>query len=409
MGLIGDSTGNAVDEWFYLLGQSIGARYPAYTVQHRSWNDTTQGYDRPVTIQTGAAGRRGILMATGATIASAGYVGPTITGDMDIRVNLKPATWRTGNQTFVAKFGATGDRSFRFQIQSTGNLVFDWSADGSTIQPAVNSGAAVPFAEGAEGWVRVTFDVDNGASGNDVKFYTSTDGDTWTQLGTTKTSAGVTSIFNSTTTYEIGARTGQSEPLTGGARIYEVEIRDGINGPSIAPRLPTAWGWGVGTGTPVREGAPVLMLLNGSFPGAAISYLGEATRVKKFTPDYSQAIQFFSDSHNEANSVGTEWINLLSGWVTAVTARVPLATPVLLTQNPRKSPAAYIDTHAIRRRQTMSWGKAKGHTVIDTYQAFLSSPAGLGVLVNADGIHPTTSVGGGSSLWRDTILALIPA
>lgn len=51
--VVGDSTGNANDEWVYLLAQSLAARYPAYTVTHRLWNDGTQAYDAATIIQTG--------------------------------------------------------------------------------------------------------------------------------------------------------------------------------------------------------------------------------------------------------------------------------------------------------------------------------------------------------------------
>lgn len=53
LGVLGDSTGNGTDEWVYLLAQHLAGRYPRYTVTYRLWNDGTQLYDSPSTIQTG--------------------------------------------------------------------------------------------------------------------------------------------------------------------------------------------------------------------------------------------------------------------------------------------------------------------------------------------------------------------
>jgi hypothetical protein len=55
--ILGDSTGNATTEWVYLLGQWLATHYPAYTVLYRLWNDTTQGYDAVVTLQTGTGSK----------------------------------------------------------------------------------------------------------------------------------------------------------------------------------------------------------------------------------------------------------------------------------------------------------------------------------------------------------------
>ena len=410
MSLVGDSTGDAADEWFYLVGSWLAGKFPAWTVQMRRWNDTAQWFDRPLAIQTGPAGQRAIALATGATIAAVTSPVANPTGDLDAALWCKPTTWRTGTQTLISKFGGSGNRSFRFQINASGVLSFDWTADGSTLQSAASSVTAVPFAEGAAGWVRVQLDVDDGAGGHTVKFSTSTDGATWTQLGATVTRAtGATSVFASTWPYELGARSGSSEPLIGGARLYEAEIREGIGGATICPRLADDWQIPTGTGAPAIEGAPVLTLVGGSHPGAAISYLNDPVRVKKMTPDFSQAVVMFSDSHNEQRTTGTPWATILGGWVAAVRARLPLAVPVVLTQNPRKAPAV-LPEHVTRRAQTLLWAQANGVAAVDTYQAFLDSPLGLDTLVNSDGLHPTQGAGNtGSQLWANTITAQLAA
>jgi hypothetical protein len=78
-------------------------------------------------------------------------------------------------------------------------------------------------------WVRATLDVDNGAAGRDIKFYTSTDGVTWTQLGATVTQAGTTSLFVGTAEVNVGSyNNGASERMAG--RVFSAEVRNGIAG-----------------------------------------------------------------------------------------------------------------------------------------------------------------------------------
>jgi hypothetical protein len=88
----------------------------------------------------------------------------------------------------------------------SGKPSLNWTTDGTTVKTA-SCLTAVPFTTEA-GWVRMTFDVDNGASGNTATFYTAPDSATeptsWTLLGTV-TTAGTTSIFSSTSIVEFGS------------------------------------------------------------------------------------------------------------------------------------------------------------------------------------------------------------
>lgn len=153
-----------------------------------------------------------------------------ITGDIDIRVKMAATDWTpsTGLMPLVSKYGAVGQRSYFFALNSSGTLQFGWTADGTTLLSA-NSSVATGVLDGATKWVRVTLDVNNGASGNDVIFYLSDDGTTWTQLGTTVTTAGTTSIFNSTAVLEISNRTGTTQP-SGDGTFYRAQILNGIGG-----------------------------------------------------------------------------------------------------------------------------------------------------------------------------------
>jgi hypothetical protein len=149
-----------------------------------------------------------------------------ITGDIDIRTQVAATDWTpVFNTSVVGKWSGT-QQSYAFYVNSSGLLEFKWSTTGAdtiTKQSTVSTG----LTDGSTKWIRVTLDIDNGASGNDVKFFTSDNGTTWTQLGSTVTTAGVTSIFSSTSTLEIGANQGGTNFA---GTFYRTQVRNGIDG-----------------------------------------------------------------------------------------------------------------------------------------------------------------------------------
>ncbi len=154
----------------------------------------------------------------------------SITGDIDIRVKAAATDWTpSAFRHFAAKRPGTGQDSWLFRFHTTNVLEFDWTEDGSTFKQALSTAAPV-VADGATKWLRVTLDVNNGAAGRDIKFYTSDDGTTWTQLGSTVTQAGTTSIFDGNGAVTIGHNSG--EAFAGKA--YYFELRNGIDGPVVA-------------------------------------------------------------------------------------------------------------------------------------------------------------------------------
>jgi hypothetical protein len=79
-------------------------------------------------------------------------------------------------------------------------MALTWCDSGGTVRSR-SSSAAIPGASAVNGaplWLKWTLDVDNGASGHTVQFFYAADAATepssWTQLGTTITTAGVTDI-----------------------------------------------------------------------------------------------------------------------------------------------------------------------------------------------------------------------
>jgi hypothetical protein len=110
-----------------------------------------------------------------------------------------------------------------FELQISGTLLLYHSPDGSIIR-STSSTVSVGFTDGARHWVRVT----RSASTGDVKFYTSTDGQAWTQLGAT-VSTTVEGLFDGTAQVQIGAFGGSGDSF-GPGKIYYAELRNGIDG-----------------------------------------------------------------------------------------------------------------------------------------------------------------------------------
>lgn len=161
------------------------------------------------------------------------------TGDLELWLWCQLPDWTpsVSDTTLAAKFLGAGTRSWRWYITNTNAMTIQWSAtDGTTLlggQDGHQSSAVLPaFTDGVTvAGLRMTFQANDGGGNHVVKYYTTTDAPdtaspTWTQLGVTRTIAGATSIFDSSTITEIGARnTGATDKMAANSRIYRFELR----------------------------------------------------------------------------------------------------------------------------------------------------------------------------------------
>lgn len=407
----GDSTGNATDEWVYMLGQWIAARHPLAHVKYALWSDANQGYDPWAVLQAGAGEVHApFVTASTRTMSMAQAEVPHIGGDIDIRVRASLTDWTPAStMTLVSRYGSAGARAWRLAVNTSGGIDFLWTTDGTTNIQKV-TGTPLGFTDGSEGWVRVTLDVDNGGGGYSWRGYKSTDGTTWTEIGSSVTATGgATSIFNATQEYEIGGRGSTGELLTG--KIYEVQIRDGINGKIVNPQPITAWMPRIASGSFVAGtfgGGATLYVLNGSHPGAAASYLADTTRHPLMVRPFPGCLNFQSCSHNDGSSFRGAYVTTRDAWLALTEARAPGSQTVILTQNPEVSPieSPLIHAHAERRRLLKMWAARRGLALVDTWQAFVDHVGGAATLIAADGVHPTPSVGDGTrgeDVWLKAI------
>jgi hypothetical protein len=185
-----------------------------------------------------------------------------ITGDIDIRVKASLDSWAGGSyQPLIEKHSSYF--AYDLAVNGSGNLfALFGTGSGSTSQYALST-TSVSFGAGATGWVRVTRVASTGA----VTFYTSTDGVTWTQLGTTVSTTAGALPATTDSLYVGGGATGYYGTVMAG-NIYYAEVRSGINGTVVAsPDFTAASGspfsdaigntWSIG-GSASLQGGPAL-------------------------------------------------------------------------------------------------------------------------------------------------------
>lgn len=172
------------------------------------------------------------LATTGTTAAGTGATTPDaaaldVVGDIDIRFDATLTNWHaSGSVELCGKGAATGNQRAWLLMMRDRKLHFEWSPTGAGIIEK-QSTVDMPVPPSDRVAVRVTLDVDNGAAGNTVRFYTSDSiSGTWTQLGADVVTAGVTSIFNSSAELRVGdGRSTLGFPSSDG-QVHAFELRN---------------------------------------------------------------------------------------------------------------------------------------------------------------------------------------
>lgn len=197
--------------------------------------------------------------SSGSYVSTPDAAAHDITGDIDVRVWCAADDWTPASiVTLAAKYNSSGNqRSWRFLLDTTGALSLRVSTDGTgAAETAVQLSSVPGFADGTSQWVRATLDVDNGSGSKVYTYYTSTDGETWTQLST-HTVAGTTSIYSSTAAVEVGSVNAGTAGLFAG-KVMRAQVYNGIGGTLTADYRATA------PMSPYRDSLGNVWTLNGS-------------------------------------------------------------------------------------------------------------------------------------------------
>lgn len=168
--------------------------------------------------------------------------------DLDLRIDVALESWATQCE-LAGRYVSTGDnRSWALLVGGTGQLSFLWSPDG-TLPSRIAEFSTIPLLayNGQRLALRVTLDVNNGAGGYELRFYTGrTVNDTeWHLLGDPVVGGSTTAVFDGSAGLELGDIASITDPgMTG--KLYALQLRNGING-TIAVNMAASAGAPGGT------------------------------------------------------------------------------------------------------------------------------------------------------------------
>lgn len=404
---IGDSTGNATDEWVYLTALALGADYPNQKITYELWNDTNQNYDAATTVQAGSSGAtptpiltdtftRTAAALTG-TAADTGQTWTTGAGAVD--GNLYDVSAGAADITHGLDPNASGGirATARYVIASgttTGNGRLHLGASGAnevfaeiailtgpvmrvTIFQRVGGTATTVVASSnitAVTGVTQNCDVVLTMQGTAVTA-------SMTYNGTTVSASGTLSVAGNWAGF--AAATNLNISGVAGFKVDSVTV--GKNSSGLTP------------GT--------LRIINGSKPGAAASYL--IPRTQLLSPVAAELITI-STSHNHGTQTVAGYYTDLDNLVAGAMVKAPNAGVAICGQNPEFPPndAATVAAHNLRIAAVRPRCATKGWGYIGAAEKFLiRSDRGQSWVQSADGIHPEPV--NGSPAWRDAALAYL--
>lgn len=179
------------------------------------------------------------LLVQSTTSGEVGILTPSttaldITGDLDVRFDAALSNWEVPGSVQLCGKGHFADNRAWALMARDSNAHFEWSVTGtSTIE--ADSTVPLPVPPSGHLAVRATLDVDNGAGGWTVTFYTAPSiAGPWQQLGDPITGDGVTSIHSNTVAVRVGDGLDSLSFPGAYGRVYAFQLLDGIDGALVA-------------------------------------------------------------------------------------------------------------------------------------------------------------------------------
>lgn len=198
-----------------------------------SWRTWVQG-DKSYLRMSGTGGNSRARVADSPALA--------VAGDLDVRIDYATtyfpemsAGWEGTTAELCGRYDTVNARRmWRVLLSPAGEVIFTWSTNGTDFNDRFST-ETIPTRSGIRLAVRVTLDVNNGAGGHTVRFYTADSlAGPWDQLGDSVVTAGTTSV-NTTgpCPLDVGdIETLGSVPLRG--RVYGFQLRNGVDGAPVA-------------------------------------------------------------------------------------------------------------------------------------------------------------------------------
>lgn len=192
----------------------------------------------------------------------------SVTGSVDIRVDVQLSGWETG--VLAAKWDPTAgsaNHSWLLFLNNDGTVTLAWSTTGSDLVEATST-APMPLGRSM---VRATMNATNGT----VQFFTAaTMAGSQTGLGATVTGAGATSIHDSTAHVTVGNYDTAFVSTAGiNGSVFEMQYYNGIAGTKVADPVFTAQTAGAATFADAQSNT---WTMNGSAELSSRSYRAHA-------------------------------------------------------------------------------------------------------------------------------------
>src|SRR5690606_23106338 len=127
------------------------------------------------------------------------------TGDISIRFDARSVDW-SRRQAVCGRGATTTDTSWWVTVGSGGKMRLNWTTDGdNNNRLTAGTSISIPAGRYRQAW-RIDLDVDDGAGGHSVTFYTAPSlSGPWTQFGDPVVGAGTTSVWAGSSPLEVGA------------------------------------------------------------------------------------------------------------------------------------------------------------------------------------------------------------
>jgi len=233
-----------------------------------------------------------------------------VTGDITIIGRIYADDWTpTQTKIFLGKDNV-GQRGIQAALVITSGLLRLVWFEGAA-QRSADSTVAPTVSDAEWLWVKIILDVDNGASGRNIYFYTGGSGivPSWTQLGTTVTQAGVTSIDSTTADIEIGTYYNDFGNRWAGG-ISHIQILKGIEGTPVFDWDATRPSINKAT-SEIREDG---LWVPGHYGGSATTIHASSLNV---TNDIDIAVRVNLEELNRVggNGLVSKWQNAQYGWI----------------------------------------------------------------------------------------------
>lgn len=417
--IISDSTGAPTDSWVRVFGQSLATRYPTHRVEIKQSPVDGLGGASTLTVlnssltrqywrsPVGISGGNAPFSSVGSMRAQAG--GRYIGYDVEVAPN-SDAALSGGSPTagcLLAGYGSGVGVGWFAMSASRFLELYYYDTDGFR---SVQSSAAVPaLVVGTFVRYRVQHDTANGANRTTNFYYSTNQGVSWTQVGTTVSAAKATNsdVIITGGSSAIGVGRGNGNMVAGFNYSFVQVYKDANYEPILAERI-DAFNVSAGatSNTFIREGSPTIYIdlyaVNGftSIPGSA--YMTNlATHAWNHLRDRDHSVCIISRGHNDTGQTGQTVQTALEGIRTVVAGRRPKDTDYLFSsQNPAVdvSGTAFelVNQRNRDRFDTISAAARLKYSAVDITKGFLDSGTPLSVLVDSGGTHPTTA---GYALW----------